>query len=121
MNGLKIGMSVIVGLVLLSLALSSFVVVDAGYVGVVKRLGAVQPEYLPEGFHLKVPFLDVVQDFDVRLSKAESDAGASSRDLQVVRTKVAVQYSMNAALMPQTLQRIGPRLIVGSILPLWSR
>jgi prohibitin 2 len=112
MNGLKIGMSVIVGLVLLSLALSSFVVVDAGYVGVVKRLGAVQPEYLPEGFHLKVPFLDVVQDFDVRLSKAESDAGASSRDLQVVRTKVAVQYSMNAALMPQTLQRIGTRLIV---------
>ena len=79
MNGLKIGMSVIVGLVLLSLALSSFVVVDAGYVGVVKRLGAVQSEYLPEGFHLKVPFLDVVQDFDVRLSKAESDAGASSR------------------------------------------
>ncbi|MBT6243793.1 MAG: prohibitin family protein, partial [Gammaproteobacteria bacterium] len=112
MNGLKIGMSVIVGLVLLSLALSSFVVVDAGYVGVVKRLGAVQSEYLPEGFHLKVPFLDVVQDFDVRLSKAESDAGASSRDLQVVRTKVAVQYSMNAALMPQTLQRIGTRLIV---------
>jgi prohibitin 2 len=112
MNGLKIGMSAIVGLILVSLALSSFVVVDAGYVGVVKRLGAVQPQYLPEGFHLKAPFLDTVQEFDVRLSKAESDAGASSRDLQVVRTKVAVQYSMNAALMPQTLQRIGTRLVV---------
>ncbi len=87
-------------------------VVDAGYVGVVKRLGAVQPEFLPEGFHFKAPFVDVVQKFDVRLSKAESDAGASSKDLQVVRTKIAVQYSMNAALMPITLQRIGTRLVV---------
>ena len=112
MNGLKIGFSALVALVLISLALSSFFVVDAGYVGVVKRLGAVQPDYLPEGFHLKAPLLDTVQEFDVRLSKAESDAGASSRDLQVVRTKVAVQYSMNAALMPQTLQRIGTRLVV---------
>ena len=116
MNGLKIGITGIVVLVLLALALSSFVVVDAGYVGVVKRLGAVQPEFLPEGFHLKAPFLDTVQKFDIRLSKAESDAGASSRDLQVVRTKIAVQYSMNAALMPQTLQRIGTRLVVESTL-----
>lgn len=99
-------------LIFLYLAASSFVVVDAGYVGVVKRLGAVQPEFLPEGFHFKAPFVDAVQKFDVRLSKAESDAGASSKDLQVVRTKIAVQYSMNAALMPITLQRIGTRLVV---------
>jgi len=99
-------------LIFLYLAASSFVVVDAGYVGVVKRLGAVQPEFLPEGFHFKAPFVDTVQKFDVRLSKAESDAGASSKDLQVVRTKIAVQYSMNAALMPITLQRIGTRLVV---------
>ena len=108
----KIGVTIAAVLILLYLAASSFVVVDAGYVGVVKRLGAVQPEFLPEGFHFKAPFVDVVQKFDVRLSKAESDAGASSKDLQVVRTKIAVQYSMNAALMPMTLQRIGTRLVV---------
>ena len=108
----KIGVTIAAVLILLYLAASSFVVVDAGYVGVVKRLGAVQPEFLPEGFHFKAPFVDVVQKFDVRLSKAESDAGASSKDLQVVRTKIAVQYSMNAALMPITLQRIGTRLVV---------
>ena len=108
----KIGVTIAAVLILLYLAASSFVVVDAGYVGVVKRLGAVQPEFLPEGFHFKAPFVDAVQKFDVRLSKAESDAGASSKDLQVVRTKIAVQYSMNAALMPMTLQRIGTRLVV---------
>lgn len=112
MTGIKIGVTIAAVLIFLSLAASSFVVVDAGYVGVVKRLGAVQPDFLPEGFHFKAPFLDVVEKFDVRLSKAESDAGASSKDLQMVRTKIAVQYSMNAALMPMTLQRIGTRLVV---------
>jgi regulator of protease activity HflC (stomatin/prohibitin superfamily) len=112
MTGIKIGVTIAAVLIFLSLAASSFVVVDAGYVGVVKRLGAVQPEFLPEGFHFKAPFVDAVQEFDVRLSKAESDAGASSKDLQMVRTKIAVQYSMNAALMPMTLQRIGTRLVV---------
>ncbi len=112
MTGTKIGVTIAAVLIFLSLAASSFVVVDAGYVGVVKRLGAVQPEFLPEGFHFKAPFVDAVQKFDVRLSKAVSDAGASSKDLQMVRTKIAVQYSMNAALMPMTLQRIGTRLVV---------
>ena len=112
MTGIKIGVTIAAVLIFLSLAASSFVVVDAGYVGVVKRLGAVQPEFLPEGFHFKAPFVDVVQKFDVRLSKVESDAGASSKDLQMIRTKIAVQYSMNAALMPMTLQRIGTRLVV---------
>ena len=40
--------SIIVVSVAFMLLLASFVVIDAGYVGVVKRLGAVQPDYLPE-------------------------------------------------------------------------
>ena len=91
---------------------SSFVIVDAGYVGVVKRLGAVQPNYLPEGFHIKTPFIEGIQEFDVRLAKVQSIAGASSRDLQVITTEIAVQYSMIADLTPMTLQKIGTRKIV---------
>ena len=41
----------------------------------------------------------------MRLSKVETEAGASSRDLQVVRTEIAVQYSMTPELMPLTLQK----------------
>ena len=39
---------------------SAFVIVDAGHVGVVKRLGAVQSTPLSEGFHLKLPIVDEV-------------------------------------------------------------
>ena len=113
---MKMSIATIISIVVTSIAfmllLASFVVIDAGYVGVVKRLGAVQPDYLPEGFHIKTPFIEIVEEFDVRLSKVETEAGASSRDLQVVRTEIAVQYSMTPELMPLTLQKIGTRGVV---------
>lgn len=99
-------------LILIIVAIQCFTVIDAGYVGVVKRLGAVQPSYLSEGFHFKSPFIDSVEDFDIRLSKVETSAGASSKDLQVVETQIAVQYSMTPELMPLTLQKVGTRSVV---------
>ena len=98
--------------ILVGIAYQAFVVVDAGYVGVVKRLGAVKPKELSEGFHIITPFIDSVEKFDIRLSKVTSDATASSKDLQVVNTSIAVQYSMTPELMPLTLQKVGTRAVV---------
>ena len=106
----------IVALAVVFTAIGSFVVVESGHVGVVRRLGAVQMEPYPEGFHLKVPWLDSVEEIDIRLHKAETEAGAASRDLQVVRTQVAVQYSMTGAVMPLTYQQIGTRSVVSTTL-----
>lgn len=86
---------------------SSWVVVESGHVGVVRYLGEVQADALSEGFHFKKPFLDDVVAISVRLRKAESDASAASQDLQVVTTKVAVQYSLVGSVMPAIYQRIG--------------
>jgi regulator of protease activity HflC (stomatin/prohibitin superfamily) len=94
----------------------SFTIVEAGRVGVVKTLGAVQPAELGEGFHFVKPLLDRVEQIDVRLRKAESEAGAASRDLQVVRTRVAVQYSMNGPVTPIAYQKIGNRGVVEATL-----
>ena len=47
-----------------------------------------------------------------RLRKAENQASAASRDLQVVTTEVAVQYSLNGPIVPLTYQKIGRREIV---------
>ena len=98
--------------ILVGIAYQAFVVIDAGYVGVVKRLGAVKPKELSEGFHIITPFIDSVEKFDIRLSKVTSDATASSKDLQIVNTSIAVQYSMTPELMPLTLQNVGTRAVV---------
>ena len=108
---------IIIGSLFIAMLLfSSFVIVDSGRVGVVRTLGAVQPEALKEGFHIKKPFIDSVEQIDVRLRKAENEAGAASKDLQVVQTRVAVQYSLTADVTPLTFQKIGPRAIVESTL-----
>jgi len=83
------------------------VVVEAGHVGVVRTLGAVQEKPLAEGFHFKKPFMDHVEQMDIRLTPSRAKATAASRDLQTVSTQVTTQYSLNGELAPQTYQRIG--------------
>jgi len=96
------------------LATSAFVIVDSGHVGVVRTLGAVQPEPLPEGFHFKKPFMDKIEQVDIRLTKAKSKSAAASKDLQTVETQVTVQYSLSGPVAPKTYQRIGKREVVAA-------
>ena len=96
-------------LLVLVLLWSSFVVVESGYVGVVRTLGAVEDDAFEEGFHMKIPLMQDVQQIDVRLRKSEQQATAASKDLQVVRARVAVQYSLIGTVMPKIFQNIGPR------------
>ena len=103
-------------LVILMLLFGCFVIVESGHVGVVRRLGAVQMDALPEGIHGKIPLIDSVEEVDIRLRKAESEAQAASKDLQVVTTQVAVQYSMTGDVMPLTFQKIGTRRVVETTL-----
>ena len=93
---------------------AGFVVVNPGHVGVIKRLGAVSMTHLPEGFHLKIPFIDVVEEIDIRLQPARVPGSAASKDLQQVDTTIVLQYSLNAALVPRMFQQVGNRGIVTS-------
>lgn len=97
----------LVGIVVIILLFSSFTIVDAGNVGVVKRLGAVQVEPFLEGFHLKAPVVDKVIPVDIRLINTQTRATSASKDLQTVMTQVSVQYSINGAVAPITYQKIG--------------
>lgn len=101
-------------IVLIILATSSFVIVESGHVGVVRTLGAVQSTPLAEGFHFKKPFMDKIEQVDVRLTKAQSKSAAASKDLQTVETQVTVQYSLMGPTAPETFQKIGNRDVVAA-------
>jgi len=98
------------------LVTSAFVIVESGHVGVIRRLGAVQPVALTEGLHFKRPFIDKIEQVDVRLTKAIAKSQAASRDLQKVSTQVTLQYSLVGAVAPLTYQKIGNRSTVASTL-----
>lgn len=107
-NALKALVPIAVILILCFILLTGMtVVVEAGHVGVLRTLGAVKAEQLKEGLHFKKPFMDQVEQMDVRLVASHAQATAASKDLQTVTTQVTTQYSLNGELAPQTYQRIG--------------
>ncbi len=99
----------IIFILLFFLVTGIFVIVESGHVGVVRTLGAVQPNALPEGFHLKKPFMDKIEQIDIRLTAASAKAVSASKDLQTVQTQVTLQYSITGDLAPVIFQKIGKR------------
>lgn len=107
---MKYTKSVIAGLiavVLIVLVFSSVTTVASGNRGVLLQLGAVKPTILTEGFHFKIPFIQNVQLIEVRVQKEESTQTAASKDLQMVTTKVAVNYSVEPDAVNKLYQEIG--------------
>jgi regulator of protease activity HflC (stomatin/prohibitin superfamily) len=100
-------LGVFIAVVVLILFFSSVTTVAAGYRGVLLQLGAVKPTILSEGLHFKIPFLQTVQPIEVRVQKEESNQTAASKDLQIVTTKVAVNYSVDPEAVNKLYQDIG--------------
>lgn len=86
----------------------SFVTVSPGTVGVVTYFGAVQDEVLPEGLHLFVPVKTRVIPINVRINKVQDTASASSKDLQVVTSTVALNYHLDKERANVVFQELGP-------------
>lgn len=89
------------------LVMNSFVIVDAGYRGVVVELGAVQDTSLEEGFHFITPFIQDVVPVEVRVQKAQSDQTAASKDMQTVTTQIAVNFHLNGNEVQKLYKNVG--------------
>lgn len=103
----KFILSGIITVVALVLVFSSLTTVSSGNRGVLLQLGAVKPTILTEGLHFKIPFIQSVQQIEVRVQKEESSQSAASKDLQIVTTKVAVNYSVDPVAVNKLYQEIG--------------
>ncbi|WML58893.1 prohibitin family protein [Neobacillus sp. PS2-9] len=96
-----------IAIVILVVGFFSTTTVASGYRGVLLQLGAVKPTILTEGFHFKLPFIQTVQPIEVRVQKEESSQTAASKDLQIVTTNVAVNFSVNPEAANKLYQEIG--------------
>src|SRR5437016_144933 len=100
MNSLHIKISYIafgiIALVLLITFFSSIAFVGAGNVGVVTRFGAVNRVVYP-GIVIKTPFIEGVNAMDTRTQKDQVDASSASKDLQTVKSTIAVNYHLEGS------------------------
>src|SRR5437870_8363663 len=88
---LKIVGGIVIFLIVLCVAQSTYVV-DPGYRGVRVTLGKVSPNFEPEGFGMKTPFITHIEQILVRQETREMDATCYSSDLQQVKARVRVLY-----------------------------
>ncbi len=79
-------------LVILFFTFKPWVTIGAGERGVVMNFGAVQKYVLGEGLHFVIPVMQKVARIDVKVQKSQTDADASSRDLQEVSSTIALNY-----------------------------
>ena len=87
--------------------LNSFTVVQAGHTGVVVTMGSVNEGVLQEGIHFKVPFVQNVVKIDNRIQKLEVNTEAFSKDLQSVKTVLAINYRVDTAKSYSIYKNIG--------------
>jgi regulator of protease activity HflC (stomatin/prohibitin superfamily) len=90
--------AVLLALVIAVLTLAvaaSFGQVPAGYRGVVLRFGAPTGEIKSEGLYMVTPFINAVELLSVQVVAYDAIAEAASRDLQDVKAKVTLNYSLD--------------------------
>src|SRR5437870_1093160 len=86
-----IGVAILV-FALIVLATSGAYVVQPGFRGIAVTLGKVSPQFKPEGFGFKQPFVTAIQQMSVRQQTRPMPAQCYSSDLQQVKMEVHVLY-----------------------------
>jgi prohibitin 2 len=100
-----IGPAVVVLVLLAILLANSFYVVDPGHRGVKVTLGRVDPNFLPEGFGMKLPFVTSVRLVPIRQQTRESPAECYSSDLQQVNLRLKILYSVPETAVVSIVQQ----------------
>jgi regulator of protease activity HflC (stomatin/prohibitin superfamily) len=84
-----------VAIIALALLTSSFVIVNPGQAGVLSILGKAQDGALLEGIHFKPPLVSAVDIYDVTVQKFEVPAQSSTRDLQDLSARFAINFRLD--------------------------
>lgn len=100
---------IIIGIIAVILVLGSFFVVPAGHKGVIfNTFTGVRDRTYDEGLHFKLPFFEKPYRFEVRTRVYNDDAAAASKDLQIVSTRVALNYHIDKDNVNALFKNIGP-------------
>ncbi|MBO9997927.1 MAG: prohibitin family protein [Cyanobacteria bacterium SID2] len=92
--------SIVIGAIVAAIAivgLSSFVIISPGEAGVISILGKARDGALLEGLHFKPPLISKVDIYDVTVQKFEVPAESSTKDLQDLKGRFAINFRLDPA------------------------
>lgn len=91
----------------LIIAMNSVTTIPTGFVGVKTRFGKVQDDVIQEGLNIKTPFVEKIVKIDCKTKKIETESGGSTKDLQTVTIKVAINYNVNKQTANKLYREVG--------------
>jgi len=81
--------------------------VDTGYRGVKTRFGKVVSESLTSGLYFCVPFIEEIAQVEVREQKMTMETSASSRDLQIIQSSIAINFRPTPDAAHKLFEEVG--------------
>src|SRR3954471_7649678 len=113
----------IIGVIVLMLILlpvvAPFATVPAGSRGVITTFGKPSEEVFSEGIHFRWPIAQTMHLVAVSIQKDEGDGDAASKDLQIVHTKIAINYHVRPDAVVSVYRDLGnepgERIIIPSV------
>jgi regulator of protease activity HflC (stomatin/prohibitin superfamily) len=94
-----------IALVLIILA-SSVYTVNEGHIGIVKRFSEAKEQVNP-GLHFKVPFIDSVEEIEVRTRKNEERMASSTKEQMPVTVSVSVNWTVDKTAALELFRQYG--------------
>lgn len=97
---------IVVFLVLFLLVFAVYIV-RAGDRAVVMTFGMPSENVMAEGIHFKIPIVQTIKKYEVKVQKIKTDADSASLDLQDVQTTIALNFHLNPIYVNKLHQEIG--------------
>lgn len=88
----------LIGLLLI-VGLNCFVILNPGQAGVISILGKARDGVLLEGIHFKPPLVSIVDIYDLTIQKFEVPAQSSTKDLQDLSARFAINFRLDPQLV----------------------
>lgn len=103
---------IIIGIIELIIVLSLFGsvrIVKSGEAGIKVRFGKVTDTQLSEGINFKMPLVEKIVKMNVKVQKIEIKTESSSKDLQTIKMKLAVNYKVNRKEAMNLYKEVGKK------------
>lgn len=97
----------VIGLFIIITLFSSFTTVKSGEVGLKVKFGKIVDTSISEGINFKIPYIEKIVRVDIKVQKVELGTESSSKDLQTITTKLAVNYKVDGTKASNLYKTVG--------------
>jgi regulator of protease activity HflC (stomatin/prohibitin superfamily) len=101
------GFGLLIGIVIIYVVSSAFFTVKPGQKGLIVFLGKLQEDVLEEGTHLIFPLVSRGKLVNVRVQRIDIESNARTKDLQEVKTKLALNWKIDPAKIKDIYRELG--------------